>query len=181
MASNQIVKEFTFKCVNYLNKRYGKYAIFETRTKSKTPEILVRNKYPSYIIRPMLPGMQCAKINVSVDASDRSFIISNSGNSQTHKLSKILTNNYDILCEGDYLNLLDAQDVFFKWISIEYSESRVRYIITKNYELIPVENLIDCAKIICRYNDRKGTVVFYMSLAPNAKGLSIKEFVYSFF
>ena len=173
------VEKFTEECVKYLNKKYGKYGRFEVQRKSKVPGIIAIGKSQSYIIRPMLPGMQCAKFNVSVDCSDKVFCITNAGNNQNYKVSEILDRNYDLLKSGEHINLLDAQSVFFNWLVIEYESINVKYVITKTYEVIPIKQLRKCANIICRYNQRKGTIVFYLQIVPNTKGLSIQDFLYS--
>ena len=159
-------ENFEIDCTNYLNKKFGKYAKFihQGGADSTVPDILVKAQNGSsfYIDAKKSPA-QCGQFVLLPDYETGTFRYSdrnaNKLTSNTKIIISYMNEYFDIFKEagtaGQDINFHNDSDIFADWIIQSYFDKGVRFFITNNYTLFPIEQFNKYFNITAKYRVKK--------------------------
>lgn len=155
---------FEDKCARYLNEKFGNFAFFRLLggSDSTMSDILVeKNRRAIFFIEVKEKNSQCGQFVLT--PVDGKFIFAIGNKNRENEYARIIINemdkNFDVYKDvgtaGITVSFPNDQEVFSKWIQSVYKNKNAHFIITDGYKIIPLENLIDCFNIKCKYRVKK--------------------------
>lgn len=144
-------EDFEIRCTEYLNEVFGEYARFLLlgSSDSTVPDILVKpNKGTSFYIEAKHCPAQCGQFVLLPDVATRTFKYSRLNatrmNDHSQKIMTHMNNDFEVFKEagtgGINIVLDDGDDTFAKWIIDTYKNNGVKYFITNDYVILPIDD-----------------------------------------
>lgn len=159
-------KDFEVQCTDYLNDKFGHYADFihQGGADSTVPDILVKTRSgDSFYIDAKHSPAQCSQFVLLPDLNDGVFKYSSQNatlpNQYTKQITEYMNQDFDSFREagttGKEINMPDASDVFTGWIIQTYQNKEVRFFITNDFTILPVEQFSDYFKVSAKYRIKR--------------------------
>lgn len=158
-------EDFEINCTNYLNKKFGRYAEFFHRggADSTSSDILVKTADYFFYIDAKHSHSQCGQFVLFPDKKTRTFLYSQKNaaakNKWSEKIIEYMNGDFDGFSTagstGRDISLNNGQKIFSSWISDFYKEKNVRFFITNNFILVPVEKISDYFEIKAKYRVKR--------------------------
>lgn len=143
-------KKFEIECTNYLRNNFGKQAEFEHYggSDSTIPDILVkcRNGFNFYIEAKNTPA-QCGQFVLLPNIERKCFEYSSLNNSPLNTFSKQIMKHMNCYFDafrkagkkGENIDMNNGEKIFSEWIKEYYTNKGVKFFITNNFNIIPIE------------------------------------------
>lgn len=159
-------ENFEIECVDYLNRKFGRYAEFihQGGSDSTVPDILVKtlNEKSFYIEAKSCPA-QCGQFVLLPDIKTKSFIYSelnaNRINNNAQLIMRHMNTRFDEYREagtsGKEIKMSNDSDVFSNWIIKIYQDKGVRFFITNNYVILPIERFREFFNVTATYRIKR--------------------------
>ena len=186
-------EKFEIECTNYLRNNFGNQAEFEHYggSDSTIPDILVkcRNGSNFYIEAKNTPA-QCGQFVLLPNIERKCFEYSSLNNSPLNVFSKQIMEHMNYYFDefreagtkGKTVDMSNGKKIFSGWIKEYYTNKGVKFFITNNFNIIPVERFGDYFDVSAIYrikrsgssdvgNSRISTVGDY--IINNYNGVSI--------
>lgn len=161
-----IWKDFESDCTDYLNDRFGAYAKFihQGGSDSTVPDILVKPKTRgSFYIDAKHSPAQCGQFVLTANKKTNTFEYSPSNanriNTSTSMIMNYMNHSFDEYCEagtaGKEIDMPNSKKIFSDWVYNTYKSKGVRYFITNNYTLFPIERFREYFHIMAKYRIKR--------------------------
>lgn len=159
-------EKFELECMNYLNKQFGRYATFihQGGTDSSVSDILVRTNSGKqfYIDVKYLPA-QCGQFVLLPNLKTCSFEYSkenmNEINDYTRMIIQHMNQNFNEFYKADTagkeVKMENGSYIFSKWIIQTYKEKGVKFFITNNFTMIPIEKIEMYFEVSAKYRIKR--------------------------
>jgi len=155
-------EEFEVDCVNYLRKIFGNSATFDHQGKSNStiPDIeVITNKNKQFYIEVKLSPAQCGQFVLFANESTRTFTYSARNksllNQHSQKIIDFMNNNFTRFLNagtaGEEIDIDDHEELFANWIIDKYQKMNVKYIITNDFIILNLKDLLKYFKIKATY------------------------------
>lgn len=142
--------DFEIECTDYLKHRFGAFAHFyhQGGADSTIPDILVKtNRAGSFYIEAKQSPAQCGQFVLLPDILSRTFVYSEKNPKQINvyaeKIIDYMNTKFDEYREagtaGKQIVMENGQAIFSAWIIKTYREKGVKFFITNNHTILPVE------------------------------------------
>ena len=162
----KIWEQFESDCLEYLHKKFNKYATFEgaggsDSTVSDIKVITKSNK--EFFIETKHTPSQCGQFVLIPDESKKQFIFSQLNASKLTKnvqtIINHMNNNFDLFLEsgtkGTDIIFDSCEDVFIDWVINYYKNKDIKFIISNNYILLPINKFKNFFNISGTYRIKK--------------------------
>lgn len=159
-------KDFEATCAKYLNDKFRDYADFSPfgRSDSTKPDILVKlaNNKNFYIDVKHSPA-QCGQFVLIPNTERQAFEYSSKNVSSINvyatKIINFMNSNFETYRNagtvGKYIKLPNSNEIFSNWIIKIYKEKGVRFFITNNYIIFPLEQVEKYFYIFAKYRIKR--------------------------
>lgn len=143
-------EKFELDCVEYLNQQYDKYAVFrhEGGCDSTISDIIV-NTYTgnTFYIEVKSESSQCGQFVLIPNINTACFEYSKKNAKPINDYTKIIMNHINNSYEdyikagskGKNIDFPNNENIFSQWIIDYYSKKNVKFFISKNFHLVPIE------------------------------------------
>lgn len=159
-------QDFERNCLKYLYNNFNKYATFEAigGADSTVSDIKVFTKNnKEFFIEVKHSPAQCGQFVLIPNGETQTFEFSNKNASKLTSTTKEIINNMNLNyikyknagTAGQSIKFENADKTFAKWIIEYYESKKTKYIITNNYILFHIENILDYFEIECQYRIKK--------------------------
>lgn len=159
-------KSFELDCTNYLNKKFGKYAKFihQGGADSTVPDIYVKtNSGNAFYIEAKHSPAHCGQFVLLPDIQNHCFEYSvknkTSINTYSDTIKEYMDRFFDEYREsgttGKYIKFENCSEIFSKWIIQNYKANGVKYIITNDFMILPIEDILDYFEISAKYRIKR--------------------------
>lgn len=159
-------ENFEWACTEYLNIRFGYYAKFihQGGADSTVPDILATTKKGnSFYIEAKLSPAQCGQFVLLPDIKTKTFRYSDRNKSDINKYSSAIiaymNKHFDKYREagtkGESINMLNATEIFASWVMQTYRDKGVKFIITNNYTIFPLEKFNEYFTVTATYRVKR--------------------------
>lgn len=159
-------ERFEIDSEKYLNSKFTDYASFHRQggADSTIPDILVQtNKGESFYIEAKHCPAQCGQFVLLPNIKNQEFDYSTLNKTPQDEFSKTIIshmNNYfeefkEAGTAGKDIIFSNSENVFSKWIINTYMKSEVKFIITNNYKLLPIEEFDKHFYITAKYRVKR--------------------------
>lgn len=159
-------RTFEIECTNYLNANFKAYAHFTRQggADSTVPDILATtNQGNSFYIEAKHSPAQCGQFVLLPDISSGTFQYSsqnaNKINVYAEKIMKHMNGQFDSFREagtaGKDIIMEDGSSIFAHWIIQTYKEKNVKFFITNNYTILPVEKFGEYFHVTAKYRIKR--------------------------
>lgn len=157
---------FEIDCCKYLNSTFGKYASFvhQGGADSTRPDILVETvSGDSFYIEAKASPAQCGQFVLLPDIETNTFVYSKANanriNSYAEEIMDYMNDYFDEFREagtrGKNIEMPHKKKVFSSWIMQVYKSKGVRFFITNNYTIFPIEELPEYLEISATYRIKR--------------------------
>lgn len=160
-----IWENFEIECTDYLKKAYGAYAKFTHKggADSTVPDIYVETAHESFYIDAKHSPAQCGQFVLLPDISTGTFEYSpqnvNHINAYAKKIMEHMNKSFDEFRDagtsGKDIVMPEDQEVFAGWIMDIYKEKGVRFFITNNQTILPIERFKEYFEISAKYRIKR--------------------------
>lgn len=159
-------EDFEINCTSFLNNNFNRYATFTHQggANSTKPDILVKTKTGNtFYIEVKQKIAQCGQFvlfpnNVS-KTFEYSIINKTPINAYTQKIIEYMNSNFDKFknptAKGESILIENSQHIFASWIIEFYKQKNVKFIITDNNIILPLQNLANYFNITAKYRIKK--------------------------
>ena len=159
-------EDFEIECTEYLNKTFGKYANFvhQGGSDSTVHDILVKtNKGTSFYIDAKHCPAQCGQFVLLPDITTNTFEYSRLNSTRINVYAQKIMNHMNNYFEdfkeagtgGKEIVLDDGDDTFAKWIISTYKSNGVKYFITNDYVILPVDDFQRHFNVSAKYRIKR--------------------------
>lgn len=159
-------EDFEIKCTDYLNDTFHDYAHFTHQggSDSTVPDIHVTTKSGvSFYIDAKHSPAQCGQFVLLPDINTKTFQYSsqnvNHMNAYASKIVDYMNHNFDTFREagtsGKDILMPDRKNIFSNWIVQAYKDKGVRFFITNNYTILPIERFQQYFKVSAKYRIKR--------------------------
>lgn len=163
---NPLWSKFEINCTEYLNKNYGHYAEFILKggSNSNTPDIRVEtNSGNTFYIEAKHCPAQSGQFVLLPDNSTLSFKYSTKNytpiNEHSIKIIKYMNKNFDLFnsagTAGEEIILDDGSSTFVAWIIGVYKSKKVKYFITNDYIILPIDKFGEYFNVTANYRIKR--------------------------
>ncbi len=186
-------EEFELDCTNYLNHKFGKYANFihQGGADSTVADILVKTvSGNTFYIDVKHSPAQCGQFVLFSNIEKHSFEYSSKNINRNNEWAGIIIkhmNKYfdefrEVGTAGKDIILDNGKDIFSNWIIHSYKDKNVKYFITNNYIIVPIDKFADYFEVSAKYRIKrsgssslgKNRVVTYAKLLLNNQAHNYK-------
>lgn len=147
-------EQFEMECADFLNSKYGQYAEFIHKggSDSTVQDILVHTKTgTSFYIEVKHTPAQCGQFVLLPDINNREFEYSmqnaNRINRYAEMIMQYMNEDFDAFREagtaGRKINMSNSESVFSGWIKETYRDKGVKFFITNDFLLVPLDDIED--------------------------------------
>lgn len=161
-----IWENFESECVDYLNQQFGKYARFTLKggSNSTVPDIQVNTiRGKSFYIEAKHSPAQCGQFVLLPNIATQSFEYSqqnaNSLNEYAQMIIDHMNKSFDEYREagtaGKEIDIQNHEHIFSQWIINAYLLKGVRYFITNNFLIFPIEQFQTYFNITAKYRIKR--------------------------
>lgn len=183
-----IWKDFEIECTNYLNSQFGSFAKFTHLGESDSTvadiKVNTKNKKEFYIESKHSPA-QCGQFvlipNIKTHKFDYSMLNVNKINKYSSQIIEYMNKNFEEFKEagtaGKEIKFEGCDDVFSGWIVDYYKSKDVKYFITNNNIIFPIEQFAEFFTVTAKYRTkRSGSSPVGNSNITNVKNYIEKHF-----
>lgn len=159
-------EDFENQCTEYLNQKFGKYAVFTHKggADSTVPDILVSTKNGnSFYIEAKHSPAQCGQFVLLPDLKTKSFRYSDLNatelNESSQKIIAYMNQDFEAFKEagtaGKTINISDQTNIFSNWIIRTYADKGVKFFITNDNTIVPLEHFSEYFDISAKYRIKR--------------------------
>ena len=159
-------EEFEIQCTDYLNNRFGQYAKFSHQggTDSIVPDILVQtNSGNHFYMEAKHSPAQCGQFVLLPNLDTGNFEYSKQNataiNIYAQKIMDYMNQNFDDFREagtkGKDIDIPNRSFIFANWIMEHYRNKDVRFFITNDNTILPIEQFSDYFDISAKYRIKR--------------------------
>lgn len=159
-------QEFEIQCTDYLNNKFGHYAKFfhQGGTDSTIPDILVKtNSGNVFYIETKHSPAQCGQFVLLPNLDTGTFEYSKQNttklNIYAEKIIDYMNQDFDGFREagtkGKEIEISNGTTIFTNWIIQHYSAKGVKFFMTNNYTLLPIEHFSDYFEVSAKYRIKR--------------------------
>ena len=161
-----IWKDFEEEATEYLNKNFGKYANFILQGGSNSTKedikVTTKNNVEFYIEAKHSPA-QCGQFVLFPNLKTKKFEYSkqnvNRLNESALKIMSYMNENFDefknVGTAGKNIEFLGSQNIFCDWIVEMYKSKNVKFFITNNNTILPIEKFKEYFNVSAKYRVKK--------------------------
>ena len=159
-------EKYEIECTEYLKNHYGNYANFDHKGKSDSTvpdiEVTTASGQNFYIETKQCPA-QCGQFVLLPNIASRRFEYSPLNATEINEFSKaimeFMNSDFEAFKEagtsGKDILMKDGSEVFAKWIISAYKHKGVKYFITNNYMMLPVEEFSNYFNVSAKYRIKR--------------------------
>lgn len=159
-------KYFEKQCTKYLQEEFGEFAEFDCEggSDSTVSDILVKpRKTAPFCIEVKLPTAQCGQFVLFPDMELGEFIYSGKNktncNEYAKQIIKFMNTKFEVFknagTKGGIIEFPKSDKIFFDWIKTLYKEKEVKFIITHNNIILPLEKINNYFLVTAHYRIKK--------------------------
>lgn len=159
-------EEFEKECTKYLNNEFSDFGEFihKGRSDSTIPDILVKTYYgKTFYIDVKHSPAQCGQFVLLPDIKTQKFVYShrniNENNQFAEQIISFMNTEFDFFKEagtaGKEISFNDCENIFSDWIKLIYSKKNVKFFISNEYNIIPVQNLNNFFSVSATYRVKR--------------------------
>lgn len=159
-------KEFEIQCTDFLNSKFGAYARFfhQGGADSTVPDILVETKHSnSFYIDAKHSPAQCGQFvllpNLDTGTFEYSRLNINHINRYSEMIMEYMNEDFDAFREagtaGKDIDMPNGSDIFAGWIIQAYKDKGVKFFITNNYTILPIERFREYFYVTAKYRIKR--------------------------
>ena len=159
-------ENFEVECTNFLNEQFGKYAKFyhQGGSNSTIPDIeVLTNKNKKFFIEAKQSPAQCGQFVLLPSIKDKKFDYSKLNitklNSYSQQIIDYMNKNFEEFKEagtsGKDIIFPNSENIFINWIINTYKEKNVKFFITNNYVILPIEKFSEYFKVKAKYRVKR--------------------------
>ena len=194
-------EKFEEDCTLFLIEQFGEYAKFTHQGKSNStiPDIKVETKKnKKFYIEAKHSPAQCGQFVLLPNVETKKFEYSRLNSTDINEFSQIIINHMNNDFEkfkeagtaGKTIEFENCRDIFNQWIIKTYKDKGVKFFITNNYVVLPIEKFADYFNVSAKYRiKRSGSssvgsgninkVIQYLTTKyPDVKLKSVKDKVF---
>lgn len=194
-------EKFEEDCILLLIEQFGEYAKFTHQGKSDStiPDIKVETKKnKKFYIEAKHSPAQCGQFVLLPNVETKKFEYSRLNSTDINEFSQIIINHMNDDFEefkeagtaGKAIEFENCRDIFNQWIIKTYKDKCVKFFITNNYVMLPIEKFADYFNVSAKYRiKRSGSssvgsgninkVIQYLTTKyPDIKLKSVKDKVF---
>lgn len=161
-----IWEKFEMECANFLNNKFGNYAEFTHQggADSTVPDIFVKtNSGDTFYIEVKHSPAQCGQFVLLPQLDTKTFTYSDLNINKINNDAKIIMNymnsDFDSFREagtaGKDICIADSQDIFSSWITQTYKNKNVKFFISNDFKIIPIESFSAYFNISGKYRIKR--------------------------
>ncbi len=159
-------EDFEIKCTEYLNRKFGDYAEFihQGGSDSTVPDILVRTASGrSFYIDAKHCPAQCGQFVLHPNSSTRTFEYSRKNaatvNQYAQGIIEHMNESFDEYkgagTSGKSIIMGNGSAVFANWIVLTYRNKGVRFFITNDYKIFPIDAFSEHFAVEAKYRVKR--------------------------
>lgn len=179
-----IWKDFEIGCTNYLNSQFGSFAKFTHLGESDSTvadiKVNTKNKKEFYIESKHSPA-QCGQFvlipNIKTHKFDYSMQNVNKLNKYSSQIIEYMNKNFEEFKEagtaGKEIKFEGCDDVFSGWIVDYYKSKDVKYFITNNNIIFPIEQFAEFFTVTAKYRTKRSG----SSPVGNSNIVNVKNYI----
>lgn len=161
-----IWEDFEIECTKFLNDQFGEYARFyhQGGSDSTIPDIKVEtNTNKMFFIEAKYSPAQCGQFvlfpNLSTQKFDYSTKNITDNNIFSQRIIDFMNNDFDSFKDagtaGKTITFNGCENVFYNWIITTYQAKGVKFFITNEFKILPIERLNDYFEITAKYRVKR--------------------------
>ena len=159
-------EQFEIDCTRFLMEQFGEYATFihQGGSDSTVPDIKVTTKKnKQFYIEAKHSPAQCGQFVLLPNVETRKFEYSRLNSTEINEFSKVIinhmNNNFEEFKEagtaGKNIEFDNCQNVFNDWIIKTYKDKGVKFFITNNNVILPIEDLAEYFNVSAKYRIKR--------------------------
>lgn len=159
-------EQFEIDCTRFLMEQFGEYATFihQGRSDSTVPDIKVTTKKnKQFYIESKHSPAQCGQFVLLPNVETRKFEYSRLNSTEINKFSQVIinhmNNNFEEFKEagtaGKNIEFDNCQNVFNDWIVKTYKDKGVKFFITNNNVILPIEEFAEYFDVSAKYRIKR--------------------------
>lgn len=159
-------QDFEIECTDYLNLQFGRFAKFIHlgESDSTIPDILVNIKdQKEFYIEAKQSPAQCGQFvlfpNIVTQKFDYSKQNVNKINKYSSMIIEYMNKNFEEYKEagttGKYIKFHHCEEVFCNWIIDYYKSKNVKYFITNNHTIFPIEQFSQFFIVTAKFRTKR--------------------------
>ena len=159
-------EQFEIDCTRFLMEQFGEYATFihQGRSDSTVPDIKVTTKKnKQFYIEAKHSPAQCGQFVLLPNIETRKFEYSRLNSTEINKFSQVIinhmNNNFEEFKEagtaGKNIEFDNCQNVFNDWIVKTYKDKGVKFFITNNNVILPIEEFAEYFDVSAKYRIKR--------------------------
>lgn len=161
-----IWEDFEVECTDYLNQQFGSYATFyhQGGSDSTVADILVNTgSGNSFYMEAKHSPAQCGQFVLLPNLETRTFEYSKQNvtrmNTQAEMIMDYMNKSFDEFREagtsGKEIDMPNASAIFADWIIQTYQDKGVKFFITNQYTILPIEEFRNYFEISAKYRIKR--------------------------
>ena len=159
-------EQFEIDCTRFLMEQFGEYATFihQGRSDSTVPDIKVTTKKnKQFYIESKHSPAQCGQFVLLPNVETRKFEYSRLNSTEINEFSQVIinhmNNNFEEFKEagtaGKNIEFDNCQNVFNDWIVKTYKDKGVKFFITNNNVILPIEEFAEYFNVSAKYRIKR--------------------------
>ena len=159
-------EQFEIDCTRFLMEQFGEYATFihQGRSDSTVPDIKVTTKKnKQFYIEAKHSPAQCGQFVLLPNVETRKFEYSRLNLTEINEFSQVIinhmNNNFEEFKEagtaGKNIEFDNCQNVFNNWIIKTYKDKGVKFFITNNNVILPIEDFAEYFNVTAKYRIKR--------------------------
>lgn len=159
-------EEFEINCTQYLNKNFGEFAKFTHLGSSNSTvadiKVETKNKTNFYIEAKHSPA-QCGQFVLLPNLKEQKFEYSNKNvvpiNEFSQKIINFMNGHFEKFknagTSGEKIEFPNCSKIFAEWIVLYYKSKGVKFFITNNYTIFPIEKFLEFFDVSAIYRIKR--------------------------
>ncbi|MBQ7798686.1 MAG: hypothetical protein IJ371_06150 [Clostridia bacterium] len=159
-------EEFEVDCTQFLMEQFGEYATFTHQGKSDStvPDIkVITKKNKQFYIEAKHSPAQCGQFVLLPNIQTKKFEYSKLNSTQINEFSQIIIDHMNSNFEefkqagtaGKNIEFANCQNVFNQWIIKMYKDKGVKFFITNNNVILPIEQFDEYFNVSAKYRIKR--------------------------
>ena len=159
-------EQFEIDCTKFLNEQFGEYATFihQGKSDSTVPDIrVITKKNKQFYIEAKHSPAQCGQFvllpNIETKKFEYSKLNSTEINNYSQTIIDYMNSNFEEFKEagtaGKNIEFDNCQSVFNNWIIKTYKDKGVKFFITNNNVILPIEEFANYFDVSAKYRIKR--------------------------